>query len=334
MSRPRSFGDRASGGGHPGGQCLRWDIHARVCRRRLPAGGGAPAGTAEAAAKGCRSRTHQATPAATRAVTAATTSGGIENADRHNDEKDHHGDNGSGIAGEFDLANRRGGGWVAKLDICGSAAGVTALDGDHAVADLSRGTAPEGSSSPRVSWRRGSGRMLVQDFEAGVDGAASPETLWRLFAAFFRGTVVQRVATAHLPPGVPDQQPAAYARRGLFPKTPSPAPRSPGGLRPARAAPAGRRPAAGGSLRLPPSRTDRARPVAPARRAAAVRLRRGLQGSWAFLPGSNRIRRLSRPDRPGPSGWPPAPRKKHGRARYHSLLSNSSTWNNISGLRV
>ena len=37
--------------------------------------------------------------------------------------------------------------------------------------------------------------MLVQDFEAGVERAASPETLWRLFAAFFRGTVVQRLAT-------------------------------------------------------------------------------------------------------------------------------------------
>jgi hypothetical protein len=42
--------------------------------------------------------------------------------------------------------------------------------------------------------------MLVQDFEAEVERAASPEALWRLFAAFFRGTVVQRISYLHLPP--------------------------------------------------------------------------------------------------------------------------------------
>jgi LuxR family transcriptional regulator/LuxR family quorum-sensing system transcriptional regulator CciR len=47
--------------------------------------------------------------------------------------------------------------------------------------------------------------MLVHDFEAGVERAASPETLWRLFAAFFRGAVVQRISYLHLPPlGAPD----------------------------------------------------------------------------------------------------------------------------------
>jgi hypothetical protein len=47
--------------------------------------------------------------------------------------------------------------------------------------------------------------MLVQDFEAGVERAASPEALWRVFAGFFQGTVVQRISYLHLPPlGAPD----------------------------------------------------------------------------------------------------------------------------------
>jgi LuxR family transcriptional regulator/LuxR family quorum-sensing system transcriptional regulator CciR len=47
--------------------------------------------------------------------------------------------------------------------------------------------------------------MRLRDFEAGVEAAQCGESLWELFAGYFRGTAVARVSYLHLPPlGAPD----------------------------------------------------------------------------------------------------------------------------------
>ncbi len=58
--------------------------------------------------------------------------------------------------------------------------------------------------------------MLLPDFEIAVEGAMRMDTLWSVFAGYFRGTVVSRVSYLHLPPlGAPDGLSPTIAAEGF-----------------------------------------------------------------------------------------------------------------------
>jgi LuxR family transcriptional regulator/LuxR family quorum-sensing system transcriptional regulator CciR len=58
--------------------------------------------------------------------------------------------------------------------------------------------------------------MELQEFKLGVDTAADPPALWRLFTRYFHPTVVRRINYHHLPPlGAPDADQVRLVSEGF-----------------------------------------------------------------------------------------------------------------------